>query len=83
MVEENAVSVPTINMDQLPHHGAPVLPLQLTQPLLSGEGCCALTWCRSFTVLKSLGVVWYDTYPASIHPLYAQHPGQRDAPKVR
>lgn len=42
MVEENAVSVlmTFFNTDQLSHHGVPVLPLQLTQPLFSSEGCC-------------------------------------------
>lgn len=52
-------------------HGVPVLPLQeLTQPLFSGEGCCALTWYRSFTVLKPVvGSECYDTHLAKYSPL--------------
>lgn len=58
------------NTDPLSHHGVPVLPLQLMQALFSGEECCALMWCKSFTVLESaVGIVWCDAHHAKYSPL--------------
>lgn len=48
-----------------------MLPIQeLTQPLFPGEGCCALAWHRSFTVLKAaVGVCGLIHTQPGIHPL--------------